>query len=438
MGRVFLFGGDILKKYSIHLVATNRLSNIKDILEGIKEFEGQEVELSISKWNYSFLALNYSLTNEIVEEPDIMLIFDNAEYNRIDGATGKNIGYKKILDVLRVVKVNLQKSRIVLVLSEDKKEDKSFISEIMKMDLQNFFFSDSEEYDSSLLKSWLFGPEKTLDDNKILLSVDEAETFQPIVKFVDRVIEKPVTQTEIVEKIVKVEKIMKEGIGATTIAVGGTKAGAGTTNLAIEIAKYLRTINKKIALVELNNKPVLKGLKISGIDIYSQDCIDYVMDKPVNLLNEMDIDEYNYIIIDLGSLYHFKSGNSCEYNERTAEKTEYFYEMNRSHISVLVHPSGEWNLKYFTPFLINNDISSKWKLALTHTDTIDKRIREKFKNYYAAPYMLNIAHEDTISFMQDMLKEIATVRKPKRNLLEKLDISKNINNIKNMIKRESD
>lgn len=215
MSRVFLFGGDLLKKYSIHLVATNRLSNVKDMLEGLKEFEGQEVELSISKWNYSFLALNYSLTNEIVEEPDIMLIFDNAEYSRIDGATGKNIGYKKMIDALRTAKINLQKSRIVLVLSEDKKEDKTLISEIMKIDLQNIFFSGSEDLDVNSLKAWIFGPERTLEDNKEYLAQDEVLNFQPAIKYIDRIVEKPVIQTEVVEKIIEktsvkvIEKIVE-------------------------------------------------------------------------------------------------------------------------------------------------------------------------------------------------------------------------------------
>lgn len=202
-----------MRKYNIHLVASNRLSDVKTMMEEIKEYEGQEIEVSISKWNYSFLALNYFLTNEMTEEPDIMLIFDNAEFSRIDGATGKNIGYKKMLDALRAAKVYLQKAKIVLVLSEDKREDKSFISEIMRMDLQNFFFSASEEYDTSELKSWLFGPDKTLEDNKIYLAENEAETFQPVVKFVDRIVEKPVIQTEIVEKVIEktktVEKIVE-------------------------------------------------------------------------------------------------------------------------------------------------------------------------------------------------------------------------------------
>jgi len=196
-----------LKKCNIHIVASNRLGNIKSMLEKIDEYEGQKVELSVTKWNYSFLALNYFLTAEMTEEPDIMLIFDNAEFSRIDGATGKNIGYKKMLDTLRTARVNLQKAKIVLVLSEDKKEDKSLISEIMKMDIQNFFFSAGYEYDEEQLKSWLFGPDRTLDDNKIFLEERESETFQPVIKFVDRIIEKPIIQTEVVEKVVKKKEV---------------------------------------------------------------------------------------------------------------------------------------------------------------------------------------------------------------------------------------
>lgn len=204
-----------MRKYNIHLVSSNRLSNLKDLLEEIKEYEGQKVEVSISKWNYSFLALNYFLTNEMTEEPDIMLIFDNAEFSRIDGATGRNIGYRKMLDTIRSAKVNLQKSRIVVILSPDKEEDKGLISELMKLDIQNFYFADSDNLDKNVIKKWLFGHEKTVEDNKKYLIKAEREEIQTVIKYVDRVIEKPIIHTEVVEKVVEktqlkvVEKVIE-------------------------------------------------------------------------------------------------------------------------------------------------------------------------------------------------------------------------------------
>lgn len=204
-----------MKKHNIHLVASNRLNNVKSILGEINEYEGQKVEVSVSKWNYSFLALNYFLTNEMTEEPDILLIFDNAEFSRIDGATGKNIGYRKMLDAIRSAKVNLIKSRIVVILSTDKEEDRGLISELMKLDIQNFYFADSDNLNKDEIKKWLFGHEKTLEDNKKYLEVLDTEEIQTVIKYIDRVVEKPVIHTEVVEKIVEktqlkvVEKVIE-------------------------------------------------------------------------------------------------------------------------------------------------------------------------------------------------------------------------------------
>lgn len=407
-----------MKEYKIHLVASNKYEGIKTLLEGIGEYQDKEIKASIVKWNYSFLALNHFLSSQLEAEPDILFMFDNAEYSKTDAATGKNVGHKKMLEVIRKAKINLKESRIVFILSQDKLRDKNLILELMKLDVQNFYFADMDNLESDEIKKWLFGLEKTFDDNKDYLESDEIKKLEPIIKYVDRVIEKDVIETEVIEKIINTS------VGPTIIAVGGTKEGAGTTNLTINIAKYIKTIHKKVALVELNNKPVLKGLDIKGIDIIGQDYIGYLMDKPINLLNTINSDDYNCLVLDLGALYKFKNENECQYNERTAENSEYFYEMNRAHISILVHPGGGWNLKYFTPFLINKDISSRWKIALMHTNTVDKKIKEEFKNYYLAPFNLDINNEETIAFMEDMLKEIMTVSSKKTGVLNKLPFLK--------------
>lgn len=189
------------------------MTDLRTKLEDIKEFDGKKIEINVCKWNYSFLALNYYLINEVVDEPDILLILDNAEFSQIDGASGKNIGYKKMLETLRTANINLTRTKIVLILSEDKINNKSLIAEIMKLDIQNFYFLDSFELSMEKLKKYLFGPDKNIDDNKIYLLENEREIVEPIIKYVDRIVEKPIIQTEVVEKVIEktrtVEKIVE-------------------------------------------------------------------------------------------------------------------------------------------------------------------------------------------------------------------------------------
>lgn len=222
------------------------------------------------------------------------------------------------------------------------------------------------------------------------------------------------------------EKIIATSLGSIVIAVGGTKEGAGSTNMAVNISKYLRRLEKKVALLEMNDKPVLNNLSIPGVDIYGQDYIGYRLDKPVNILNEISANEYGYIVLDLGCLYRYKHESQCSFNERTADKVEFYHEMNRSHISVLVHPAGVWNLKYLTPFMMDKDIQSdRWKVALIGRDKeTETKLKDIEKHIYISPYTLDVGDVETIKYFEDMLKEIMSIRKPKKSLINKFSIFK--------------
>lgn len=425
-----------MKEYKVHLVAPEEYKILAQELSVIENYQKEKINLKVTGWDYSFSSLNYWVDTDDAIIPDVFLIFDVADYSKHDLTTGKNVGYKNLIDSLKKTKLRMYQSKFVIILSKEKENNLMFLNELIKLDIQNFYFASDFTIDN--VKEWLFSPDRSLKDNEKYI-ITEVIPMPPEQAQVEEKKKKSpfsininLGKKEVVEKVVEktevevIEKVVNTSMGPTIIAIGGTKEGAGTTNMAINIAKYLKTIHRKVALIEMNSRPVLKGIGIPGIDIYSQNYIGYVMDKPVNLMNVINSDNYGYIVLDLGALYKLKNENDCTYNERTAENAEYFHEMNRSHISILVHPGGEWNLKYLTPFLINNDINSRWKLALMHTDIVDKRIKEEFKNYYAAPYILDVNTEETISFMQDMLKEVMTVRKQKKGLSNKLSFIKNL------------
>lgn len=411
-----------MKKYNIHLVSSNRLSNFKDLLEEINNYEGQKVEVSVSKWNYSFLALNYFLTNEMTEEPDIMLIFDNAEFSRIDGATGKNIGYRKMLDAIRSAKVNLQKSRIVVILSPDKEEDKGLISEMIKLDIQNFYFADSDKLDMGEIKKWLFGHEKSLEDNKKYLIEAEREEIQTVIKYVDRIVEKPVIHTEVVEKIVEkgepriIEKeIITEKIkGTLFLTFAGADYNIGCTHAACSTAYYLSRQGYKTAYLEMCDDPVFfKGYKDDSTvkEIEGGYTVEKNLDLYVKYLNgnveygKAVSNGYQYIVVDVGCIFKRNKKGVLETNENIKE-------MERATISVLVGAGSKWQLSNIVEAAkLGHD---NWKLYINFTDNdIEKAIIKTIskmtnKEVYLAPYTPNCfkKYSEQDEFLEILLKDI--------------------------------
>lgn len=226
---------------------------------------------------------------------------------------------------------------------------------------------------------------------------------------------------KVIEKIVEVDK--SKSYGPITIAIGGTKAGAGSTVLTLTIARYLALLKKRVAIVELNNKPCLANIdKETRIDIYAQEFVGYKMDNPVNYLNELNRNDYNYIVIDLGAIFDYKTENECNsMSSSTVEKSEYFYEMNRANLPIIVHPGGVWNTKYLIPMTLYETETKAFKLAITHSGKKDtKQVGDVINKYYIAPYHLDIYDEQTVEFLENLLGDMLPYKKERKNIFKKI------------------
>lgn len=415
-----------MKEYKIHLVASNKYEGIKTLLEGIGEYQDKEIKASIVKWNYSFLALNHFLSSQL-EEPDILLMFDNAEYSKTDAATGKNVGHKKMLEVIRKAKINLNESRIVFVMNQDKVNDKNLILELMKLDVQNFYFADVDNLESDEIKKWLFGLEKTLEDNKDYLESDEVEKLEPVIKYVDRIIEKGAMQTKVIEK-----EIIKERIkGTIYIAFAGAEENIGCTHAAYATAFYLSRKGYKTAYIEMGNDPVFyEGYREdkSAKEIEGGYKLEKSLDLYVKYLNgNVEIGKalsgnYNYIVFDLG--YIFKKDKRGH-----LDATENFREMERATVPVLIGGGSKWQLENLVQ--ASKSGHDNWRLYINFTSQEDgKEVKKAINNItnkevFLSPYSPNCfrRNKEYEEFLEILLSDVLPVKIIKKNkLLNKLKL----------------
>ncbi|WP_010250282.1 hypothetical protein [Acetivibrio cellulolyticus] len=106
------------------------------------------------------------------------------------------------------------------------------------------------------------------------------------------------TQAKMVEK----DKI----VGTVVIAVVGTMSRIGTTHTAISIAKYLMDNRHGVAVVELHSSFAFDCIKNSYDNVvekngmFSLGGMDFYPFDPARAVSDLVLDDYSYIILDMG------------------------------------------------------------------------------------------------------------------------------------------
>lgn len=192
----------------LHLVAPEEYKNLKEALEKKTTYNGQPLNISIANWDYSLNSLGYwAVENQENEQPDVILVFDSASYKRIDSKTDETLLYQDFIDNLKKVQLSVQ-SKIVLVLSKEKEENLELLNEIIKLNIQNFFFAEGTFSIQDIL-TWIF-TEKKLKDNEQYLVTGKGDKKTKVlrqiekqteIKEIEKVIEKKIieTRTEYIE-----------------------------------------------------------------------------------------------------------------------------------------------------------------------------------------------------------------------------------------------
>lgn len=201
--------------YNIHIVASKALEPLKEYIDSIKEYNGGEISAKVSGWDYSYTSFAYwSGTEKQKQEPDIILLFDNADFSKIDLKSGKNVGYANMLDNLKTAKLNLGNAKFVMILSKDKEENLDLINEFIKLNILNLYFVN-REFRIEEVKEWLFSAEKTLKDNEKYIktgsSINAPAKETNYVELADTEKEKPLNlKDKLVGKLISKSKIEQE------------------------------------------------------------------------------------------------------------------------------------------------------------------------------------------------------------------------------------
>ncbi len=192
-------------------------------------------------------------------------------------------------------------------------------------------------------------------DKKII----KIEVEKEVIKEVEKIVEVPIEVEKIVEieKVVEipVEKIIEKEVFVESqrrglfgrkqvplvmskkiIGVYGSSPGAGVTSLCLSLARYFSSKGHKVALLERNDRAHLAGYKEKGIDIVG------------TALNELNINAYDYILIDFGCLYYLSKDSPAMIKDTREEIQErqlkYGIERKYCTSTIMVCPTAPWRI----------------------------------------------------------------------------------------------
>ncbi len=261
----------------LHLVAPTDYGNLKSALEKATEYNGQPLNISIVNWDYSLNGLCYwAVEKQEGDQPDVILVFDAASYKRVDSKTDETLLYKDFIDNLKTVQLSVN-SKIVLVLSKEKEENLELLNELIKLNIQNFFFA-KDKFTIQDILMWLL-TEKTLKDNEKYLITGKGDKKTQVFRQVEK-------QTEIKE----VEKIIEKKVIETRTEYIETKKVVGYSRKVFcipgntEFASEMAYITAK----------AMPGFKVGLINL---DPLGYV-DVVFNLVGENGLSIITKIITD--------------------------------------------------------------------------------------------------------------------------------------------
>lgn len=224
------------------------------------------------------------------------------------------------------------------------------------------------------------------------------------------------------EKIIYRDRI----VGTVVIAVGGTDRGVGCTHTSISLASFLAKRKYKAAVLELNSNPVfavlnngqyvdLGGFKLEGVDYFSSN----LFESQEKLFGEVLQAGYNYLVLDLGCLKSFDGKEGMQV-------CDWYAEMLRADVQVLVSGGALWQLKNLTAFMPGIEPSSGWSLLfnfieLEMLENISRIVKSSgFMNcpyanpFCSDPFKMNEEREKVFS---ELLKAVLPQDMKKRKFL---------------------
>jgi hypothetical protein len=199
-------------------------------------------------------------------------------------------------------------------------------------------------------------------------------------------------------------------IGTVVIAVVGTMQRIGTTHTAISIAKYLMDNRHGVAVVELHNSNAFEYIKKSYDNVvekkgmFSLAGIDFYPFDPTLAVSDLTLDDYSYIILDMGT---YTKCNIAEFR--------------RAQERIVVSGVKDWELENLEELIDCEEKNFKNKYYFTFSDDAtfefiksSMDVLLSFKSPYN-PQPFEVSDECTEVF-GDMLKNVLPqIRHSKKN-----------------------
>lgn len=154
-----------MKKYKLMLAAPPKLQDLGADIEKISQLAEEEVYIQVVERCSDIEQLNEWISGQEKEELDFLLLF-----NLVEDRINQEQGSLEILEALRTIRFSTH-SKIIIILAQKHESSAiwlNFVNELMKLDIQNFYFTD--EFTTEDLKFWL-EQKKTLSDNQKYIRV---------------------------------------------------------------------------------------------------------------------------------------------------------------------------------------------------------------------------------------------------------------------------
>lgn len=392
-----------MKKYKLLLAAPPRLDALRVDIEKINHLYDEAAYVQITAHCTDIKELEVWAGSEI--DTDFLLLFDLCEA-RANQLKARN----EMLEVLKTIRLG-KRCKIVAVFSKQHEMESEwigFVNELMKLDIQNFYFADEVSMDD--IARWLERT-RTLPDNEKYLRASVADTKERTVSQRELAItdtdqtvgvsderemicsqDVPIQQKQLKSQKRIVERATPEMPLRMTTVIGlvGSGVGVGVTTLCQELAEtLLKKKNQKVAIVERNSSGHLAHADLSGATYYSE------------TLAQVPMRNFDVILLDYGAPYQIASNG-----EYLAEPVNQSEELQRllewqlcSHI-ILVSSPQRWR-QYQAKFFIQDpafaEQTQDWVFYFPggKEDQKLKEFRGQFKS-----------HRCIVDDYQELLKEI--------------------------------
>lgn len=339
-----------MDKYTLAVAVPTQLAGIKHEIEKVNNFCGKQIFIEVSECN-DIKTLHFLVEKvESVGLLDYIVVFESLTETRINMLKAQ----EELLDILKKIKMS-STAKLIVVLQKGKDENRTFVNELIKLGIQDFY--EIEKFASDDVLSWLFAPPKSLKDNISYIDNIIAHPIQKIEKIVE------------VERIVEVEKKIVGNVGSKlmgmiTIGVFNICAGAGATSTAIAITEALAATGNKVVCVEADGK---KDFNYLNSRCCKGEYVNFNADDFELLYSTVDC---QFIVFDFGTLYDIDS--TGEYLGTYSER-KIISEFLRCNFKIATMYSDPWHCEklqyYLKDEVYRKDISeSRFKVLVSGMD----------------------------------------------------------------------